>query len=302
MKPVLRGFMLIALLVSFISGTARAQQSDVTGTVTDENSSPIPGVNVLIKGTSTGSITDSEGIYRVSVVNAESVLVFSFVGYTTDEVVVGNRTVIDFALTPDITALEEIVVIGYGSQKKSDLTGSIASINTAEIEAFPIARVDQALQGRATGVYVLNSDGAPGGNTMIRIRGNNSINGGNQPLVVIDGLQGGRLESLNPMDIKSIEILKDASATAIYGSRGANGVIIVTTKVGKIGKPVIDAGYNVGFQNLARKLPVMNAGEYAELYNHIRSKQTAGGNVPVPVFTDAEVAEYKQMEERIGRM
>jgi TonB-linked SusC/RagA family outer membrane protein len=155
-----------------------------------------------------------------------------------------------------------------------------------------LARVDQALQGRTSGVYVLNTDGSPGGKTMIRIRGLNSINGGNQPLIVIDGLQGGDLESLNPMDIQSMEILKDASATAIYGSRGSNGVILITTKLGRPGKPVIDASASVGIQHLLRKLPTLSAGDYARHVNAHEMTNTGGGNIPTPKFTDAEIAEY----------
>ncbi len=271
-----------------------AQSVSITGRVTDGNGAPIPGTNVVIQGTNQGTVTDVDGSFSIIVPNQDAVLVVSYLGYQSQEFQVGTRSDFNISLLEDVTALEELVVVGYGSQKKSDLTGAISSLEVEEIANFPIARVDQAIQGRASGVYVLNTDGAPGGNTMIRIRGNNSINGGNEPLVVIDGLQGGKLNALNPMDIESIEILKDASATAIYGSRGANGVIIVTTKRGKLGKPVIDASYSVGFQKLARKLPVMSAGDYARLYNFIRSKETSDGNVPIPIFTDQQIAEFDQ--------
>jgi TonB-linked SusC/RagA family outer membrane protein len=207
---------------------------------------------------------------------------------------VGSQTQFDIVLVEDVSKLEEIVVTGYGFQKRSDLTGAITSIPSQEIVELPLARTDQALQGRTSGVYVLNSDGSPGGETLIRIRGLNSINGGNQPLIVIDGLQGGDLTSLNPRDIESLEILKDASATAIYGSRGANGVILVTTKLGKKGKPVIDASVNVGVQNLIRELPMMTAAEFATQLNAYRMTDTGGGNVPQPEFTDAEIAQYER--------
>src|SRR6185312_2551921 len=155
--------------------------------------------------------------------------------------------------------LDEVVVVGYGHQKKSDLTGAISSIKGSDLTQLSTQRVDQALQGRAAGVMVLNTDGAPGGNTTIRVRGSNSINGGNNALIVIDGLQGGNLNSLNPNDIESIEVLKDASATAIYGSQGANGVILITTKLGRKGRPVVSYGYSYGIQQLRNKLDVMNA-------------------------------------------
>ena len=269
-------------------------EKNISGVISDQSGEGLPGVNVVVQGTTIGTISDADGGYNISVPDDASILVYSSVGYITQEVNISDRSVIDITLAEDITALEDIVVVGYGSQRKSDLTGAISSVPVEEIASFPIARVDQAIQGRSSGVFVLNTDGAPGGNTLIRIRGSNSINGGNEPLVVIDGLQGGRLSTINPMDIESIEILKDASATAIYGSRGANGVIIVTTKQGKTGKPVIDASYSAGFQQLARKLPVMAAGDYARLYNLIRSTETADGNVPIPVFTDQEIAGFDQ--------
>ena len=273
------------------------QVSEVTGVVTDNEGEPVPGVNVVIKGTTVGSITDLNGHYTISIPAGQAqpvVLVFSFVGFETQEIAVGNQTSIDIQLEVETLGLDEVVVVGYGSQRKSDVTAAISSIKSEDIVALPTARVDQAIQGRTSGVYVLNTDGSPGGKTLIRIRGLNSINGGNQPLIVIDGLQGGDLESLNPMDIESMEILKDASATAIYGSRGANGVILITTKLGRQGKPVIDASASVGFQQLLRKLPTLAAGDYARFVNAHEMTNTAGGNIPTPKFTDAEIAEYDQ--------
>src|SRR5688572_1194909 len=242
----------------------------VSGNIISEKADALPGVNVLEKGTSNGTVSDAAGTYTLTVSSENVTITFSFIGYSTQEIAVGGRTVIDVTLTEDATTLGEVVVVGYGVQRKSDLTGAISSVPVNQLTQFPMARVDQALQGRSSGVYVLNTDGSPGGNTMVRVRGLNSINGGNEPLVVIDGLQGGSLNSLNPNDIASVEILKDASATAIYGSRGANGVILITTKLGKTGKPVIDAGYNVGFQKLIRKLPVMDAASFARQYNKYR--------------------------------
>ena len=267
----------------------------VSGKITSsEDGEGIPGVNIIVKGTSVGTITDAQGSYSINVPDQNAVLVISSVGYITEEIVVGTKTTIDLVMTPDLQTLSEIVVVGYGVQKRTDFTGAISSIPSEDIRQFPIPRVDQALQGRTSGVYVLNTDGSPGGNTMIRIRGLNSINGGNQPLIVIDGLQGGNLNALNPNDIESIEILKDASATAIYGSRGANGVVLVTTKLGKKGKPIIDAGYNIGFQKLARKLPVMDAATFARTFNKYKLSQTGGGNVPQPEFTEEQIAEFER--------
>jgi TonB-linked SusC/RagA family outer membrane protein len=265
----------------------------VSGRVTDDDGLPLAGATVQIKGTTSGTVTDANGNFKLPVPDNNATLVFSFVGYITEEVVVGNMTEINVTLSLSVAELGEVVVVGYGSVKKSDLTGSISSIKPQEITQLPTQRVDQALQGRTTGVFILNTDGSPGGNTLIRIRGNNSINGGNDPLIIVDGLQGANINQLNPNDIASMEILKDASATAIYGSRGANGVILITTKLGKVGKPVIDAGYNIGFQNLAHKLPVMNAYNYAKYNNLVQSYNTGGGNTPHYYFTDADIEYYK---------
>jgi len=273
-----------------------AQETLIKGKITAlAGGDALPGVNILIDGTRTGTVTSTDGTYQINVPGPEAILIVSYIGFKTQNIAVGSQTVIDVILVEDISTLGEVVVVGYGVQKRSDLTGAITSIPAKEITELPLARTDQALQGRTSGVYVLNSDGAPGGETIIRIRGLNSINGGNEPLVVLDGMQGGTdlLKALNPNDIESMEILKDASATAIYGSRGANGVILVTTKLGKIGKPVIDVNVSVGIQELANTLDVMDAGTYVNYINLRRSKETGGGNIPEPIFSAEEVAYYE---------
>ncbi len=268
------------------------QEISVSGKVTDENNEALPGANILVKGTTVGAVTDLNGDFSLTVPNAQAILVFSFVGYANQEIRVGNQTVINVNLAPDLASLDEVVVVGYGTVRKSDLTGSVSTIKPEEILRMPTQRVDQAIQGRAPGVFVMNTDGSPGGNVFIRIRGNNSIYGGNDPLVIVDGLQGASLNQLNPNDIASLEILKDASATAIYGSRGANGVILITTKLGSTGKPVIEASYNVGAQRLIRKLPVMNAGDFATHNNYQNSFNTAGGATPKLYFTQEQIDGY----------
>ena len=279
-----------------------AQERLVKGVVTAENGEPIPGVNVMIQGTTTGAVTDLDGAFQLSVSGPEAVLIISSIGYKVQELVVGSQTQFNITMIEEVSTLGEVVVVGYGVQRRSDLTGAIASIPQEEITELPLARTDQALQGRATGVYVLNSDASPGGETLIRIRGLNSINGGNQPLVILDGLQGGEelIRSLNPMDVESIEILKDASATAIYGSRGANGVILITTKQGDIGKPVIDFSLSYGIQELARKLPVLSAAEFANYHNAMAATNTGGGNTPILPFTPEQIAEYESPEYGFG--
>lgn len=270
------------------------QQVKVTGTITDAaTGEALVGVNVVIEGSTIGVMTDINGKYTLSVPNLNGVLQISYIGYVAQKIPINGMTVIDITLSSDIQALQEVVVTGYGSVRRSDLTGSVSSVKTEDLLKLPTQRVDQALQGRASGVFIMNTDGSPGGNTLIRIRGNNSINGGNDPLIIVDGLQGANINQLNPNDISSMEILKDASSTAIYGSRGANGVILITTKLGKAGKPVIDAGYSVGFQNLARKLPVMDAYTFANYNNLYQSFNTAQGNIPKYYFTADDIEYYK---------
>jgi TonB-dependent starch-binding outer membrane protein SusC len=270
-----------------------AIQKTISGKVTDENGESIAGANVTVKGTTVGAITGADGRYKLTVPDNATTLVISFVGYLSQEVPIENKSVIDVVLVSDIQALSEIIVVGYGQQRKSDITGAISSVKGQELVQLPMQRVDQALQGRAAGVLVLNTAGAPGANTTIRVRGMNSINGGNNALIVVDGLQGGNLNALNPNDIESIEILKDASATAIYGSMGANGVILITTKSGKKGKPTIDYSFSYGSQTIRHKLDLMGAADYARTRNAYKATQNASG-VPVPIFTDAQIQELEK--------
>lgn len=235
------------------SSIALSNAQSLKGTVSADGQ-PLPGVTVLVKGTTQGTSTDFDGNYTIKA-NASNTLVFSYVGYSKKEILVGNQTTISISLEED-NALDEVVIIGYGSQRKSDLTGSVASVGSEDLVAVPVARVDQALQGRASGVQVTQTSGAPGAGTVIRVRGGNSITGSNEPLWVIDGIVVGtnyNLNNINSNDIKSIEILKDASSIAIYGSRGANGVVLVTTKNGTgsgSGKPQISVNLYSSMQML----------------------------------------------------
>jgi len=273
------------------TGTIETIAFSVTGKVTTQGGEPLPGVNVLEKGTTNGTVTDNSGEYALTVSSEAATVVFSFIGYINQEVILNGRASVDIVLQEDVQALQEVVVVGYGTQRKSDLTGAIASVKAEDLVLMPTQRVDQALQGRAAGVLVLNTDGAPGGNTTIRIRGMNSILGGNDALIVVDGLQGVNLNTINPNDIESIEVLKDASATAIYGSRGANGVILVTTKTGRIGSPSLTYSLSAGWQTLSHKLDLMNAGDYARYINAVRAADNLNGP-PNLIFTDAEIAAY----------
>lgn len=267
--------------------TAENQQREIKGRVIDKRGEPLEAVMVAVKGSTSGVMTDKNGEYRINLRNENKVLVFNMFGYIRQEKEVpleGNT--LNVTLEELISNLEEVVVVGYGAQRRQDVTGSISSVSGADIENLVITSADQALQGQAAGVQMTQTSSAPGGNASVRIRGGNSISAGNEPLYVIDGFPiyndngqyatgalsngqpGNVLASLSPNDIASMEILKDASATAIYGSRGANGVVIITTKRGKSGQSTVNFETYYGIQEVARKLPLINnAIEYATLYN-----------------------------------
>lgn len=264
----------------------------VTGRVTDETGQSLPGVTVLIKNSSNGTTTTADGTYRLTVPSANATLVVSYVGYQSQEIAVAGRSIIDASLAPGDKTLTEVVVVGYGTQQKKDLTGAIATVGSKDIQKVPVSGFDQALKGQVAGLQITNTSGAPGGNTSVLIRGISSITGGNEPLYVIDGFPvnnagfGNPLNTINPGDIESIDVLKDASATAIYGSRGSNGVIIVTTKQGKTGKARIEANAYMGFQQVTKKIEMMNAQEYAAWVTEARNASyldnVVGANVNDP--------------------
>ncbi|GAB3985540.1 TonB-dependent receptor [Spirosoma daeguense] len=268
-----------------------AADKAISGTVKSETGEGLPGVSVVVKNTTRGTTTDADGKYRLNTPDNATTLVFSFVGYQNQEVVIGSRSTIDVKLAPDDKSLSEVVVVGYGTVKKSDLTGSLAQVKAKELNAYPASNVLQALQGRAAGVQVLQNTGAPGGGVSVRIRGTNSLQGSNEPLYVVDGfpINGGNPTQLNNADIETIEILKDASATAIYGSRGANGVVLITTKRGKSGQTRVDIETSYSTQSLRKKLDLMNAKEYAQLYN-----EQAVNDKLTPYFTQAQIDAFGQ--------
>ena len=240
------------------------QNITVTGTIVDESGEPIPGINVVIKGTTTGQITDVNGKYTIDVPNKNAVLVFSFIGYATQEFIVGDQQSINSTMREELTELDEVVVVGYGSVKKRDLTGSVGSLNSEKITAVPAKDAAQAMQGRVPGVFVNTSSFRPGSNPTVLIRGKRSISGSSDPLYVLDGMPIGGLSDVSPGDIESIDVLKDASATAIYGARGSNGVVMITTKKGKEGKTQVDYNGYYGFQTILNQPQYMNGAEFAE--------------------------------------
>jgi len=278
----------------------------VTGKVTDENRSPVPGVNVLIKGTTRGTTTDMDGVYSLTVADQNAVLVFSFIGYTTQEITVGAQTTIDVQLAQDVVSLNEVVVIGYGTQKRSSVTGAVASVNAKEISALPVPGVESALQGRIPGVQITNN-GSPGSAPIVRIRGIGSITGNSDPLYVVDGFpinqsvsmsMGGNaaptnLNNFDTKDIESVEVLKDAAASAIYGSRAANGVVIITTKHGSKDKKMhVDVDSYYGTQTAWKQLDLLNRDQYLKygtdlVTNAGNALPTRFSNMNQPIYAGA---------------
>lgn len=246
------------VFVMLVVQCAFAQDRTITGTVTDNKQEPLIGVNVVVKGnTSVGAITDLDGKYSLSVPEGKTTLIFSYIGYVTQEVSVGLRNTVDVVLVDDAQALDEVVVVGYGVVKKRDLVGSIASVKSQDITAVPTSNVLESMQGKIAGLDMTRSSGQPGSSFNFTIRGNRSLTASNAPLILVDGIAYGTDIDINPNDVESIEVLKDASTTAIYGSRGANGVILVTTKKGKEGKTKVDFNAYWG-PSFSTNLPKVN--------------------------------------------
>jgi TonB-dependent starch-binding outer membrane protein SusC len=262
----------------------------VSGTVVEEDGTPLPGVNVVVKGTTVGTVTDSNGKFSIEVASPESVLVFSFIGFVVQEIPLGGQTTVNVTLKADTQTLSEVVVVGYGTQEKKDVTGSISSVKGSDFANLPVSAPQQALQGRAAGVTVVRSGGAPGDAGTIRVRGTGTVNDAN-PLIVIDGVPAGGLNDVNPNDIESIEVLKDASASAIYGTRAANGVVLVTTKHGKFGDRLTMSinGY-AGVSSRIKSIDVLDAPTLAMLK---RERYTNDGIDVASVWEDPQYQTQK---------
>ena len=263
----------LALLFICSAGTLAAQQHTVTGTVNDGSTGGvIPGATVLEKGTTNGTITDVDGNYLLKVSSENDTIVFSYVGYKTQEVPLGGRSIINLTLEPDLAELDEVVVIGYGTQQKKVVTGAIATVGAEEIERIPVLRAEQAMQGRTAGVQVTQMSGQPGEAPTVRIRGAGTT-GDADPLYIVDGIAVGGIDYLNPGDIESIDVLKDAASAAIYGARAANGVVLITTKGSSTSQTVTESKMNLtfssyyGIQNVAKTIDMLDAEEYRMLMN-----------------------------------
>lgn len=284
LRKIEKPLFLLLLLCLFPLGISA--QSLVKGTVSDESGEPIIGATVKVLGTNDGTVTDFDGRFQLNNVKANAQLSISYVGYATEKVAVNGKTNLKVVLKGDETVLNDLVVVGYGTMKKSDISGSVATINKEQMERKVPVNIAQALQGSAAGVMVTNQDGAPGSKSAIRIRGIGTINGDAQPLYVVDGVQvGNNADFVNPADIESIEILKDASATAIYGSAGANGVIMITTKHGQKGKMNIKITADLGIQTLPYKLNTLTGNDYARSIRE--SKANDGATLSNQIWAEA---------------
>ena len=274
----------LLLLSWLLCISVMAQDRRIIGRITDgADNSPLPGANLLIKGTQTGMVTDADGKFSLGIPAGRDVLIISAIGFVGQEITIGNRTEINVTLASDIKTLSEVVVTGYGAQAKRDITGAVATVNVKEALKVPITNVSQALQGRVAGVQVGN-DNSPGGGTMVRIRGFGTIND-NSPLYIIDGVPTkGTNNSLNPNDIETMQVLKDASAASIYGSRAGNGVVIITTKKGKAGKAKLTYDVYYGTQQLGKGLSLLNTQQYADLLweSRINAANTLVNGVATP--------------------
>ncbi len=269
---------LATLQAGLLSRSRGAAEMTVAGRVTDDKGEGLPGVNVLLKGTNTGTTTNGEGSYALTVPDGNGTLVFSYIGYVTEEVAVGNRTALDVSLVADIAALSEVVVVGYGTQKRSDLTGSVSSVKAEDVKNLPVRGVAEALQGRAAGVQITRNDGAPGAASDIVIRGAGSV-GGMAPLYIVDGIRMSPGNNFNLQDVESIEVLKDASAAAIYGAQAAGGVVLVTTKRGA-GGDKMDINFNAyyGFRQPLNLYSLLNTNQYFQARQAFGANTSGWGN------------------------
>ncbi|MHA4810749.1 TonB-dependent receptor plug domain-containing protein, partial [Flavitalea flava] len=278
-----RTLLLPAVFFSLFLGSpflslAQKPVQTIQGKVRDADNNPVAGASITLKGSKKGTTTDNKGEFTIKDSTPDAILLISYQGYDEETVPVNGQSFVSVVLKRHIGKLEDVVVVGYGTQRRAATTGSIASVKAAELTQTPVTNVAQGIQARVSGVQITQNNAAPGGNISVRIRGTNSINGSSEPLYIIDGIQisnGGSvtdpspLSTINPNDIESVEILKDASATAIYGARGANGVILITTKRGKNGPTRVQIESYQGVQNALKKIDMLNAAQFAKLENDV---------------------------------
>ena len=273
----------------------------ISGTVTDEKGGVLPGVNIVVKGAQRGTTTDSNGKYSLSVPNENATIAFSFVGYEVYEVVVGKRRTLDVSLKEDAKSIDEVVVVGFGTQKKINATGAISTMGTKELVQSPVANISNSLVGRLPGLFATQSGGEPGNDgSKIRIRGVGTFSGNTDPLTLVDGIQVDNYNNIDPNEIESVTILKDASSTAVYGIRGANGVLIITTKRGKAGPPKISYTFNQGFNSFTDLRQMMNSFDYATHFNDaLKADAFVTGTVYVPKYTQQDLDLYANGQDPV---
>ena len=287
---------LIKTASSSVSSVPSVQQNQkaITGIIKDVNGEPIIGANVVEKGTTNGTVTDIEGRFSLNVAPGAT-LVVSYIGYTTSEIVVGNKTDLAISLKEDSEMLDEVVVVGYGTQTKVNLTGAVSTIGKDELINRPVTNVSSALQGLTPGVTITSGTGQPGSDgATIRVRGVGTLNNAN-PYILVDGIETGTFDSIDPNDIESISVLKDAASAAIYGSKAANGVILVTTKRGKAGKATVSYNGNVSFSNVSTLIDRLSSYDYARLYNQLLTQDGAS-----PRFTDEDLRLFQDGTDPYG--
>jgi TonB-dependent SusC/RagA subfamily outer membrane receptor len=282
--------MMFAVLLSY---TIQAQT--IKGKVTAEDGKPVAGATIKVKGSNVGTVANNDGEYTLSNVAKNTVFVISSIGYLPAEINIGTRTFVEIVLSADTRELGEVIVVGYGTQKKRDITGAVVSVSEKTLKEVPAPNLLNSLKGRAAGVSIVSNGSTPGSQASIRVRGNRSLTTGSGdgldgPLVVVDGIPFGGLNDINPDDISNIEILKDASATAIYGSRGAGGVILVTTKRGKVGKPIFSYDGYHGITSMMGKYNVMNGEQYAKFKDLSAAYNTQGAGTTAYPLTEEEKA------------
>ena len=254
---------LLLTLMALTLALSASAQTKITGRVVDENGQPAIGANIIVSGTTQGASADIDGKFTLSV-KKNATLIVSYLGYKTQEIKVGARTDFQIKLQPDANVMDEVVVVGYGSAKRSDLTGSIASVSAKNIEGYQSGSVLGALSGQVAGVQITTADGTPGSGFEIKIRGIGTVNGDAAPLYIVDGFQVDNIDYLSSSDIEQVDMLKDASAAAIYGARAANGVVLVTTKSGKIGKPTVTYSGSASYRKISKTLDLLNNYEFAK--------------------------------------
>lgn len=291
----LRGWFTLFALILTIS--LNAQESTIKGTIVDETDTPLIGATIQVKGTSTGAITDFDGNFILKLKKGATISI-SYIGYKPQEVKYTGQASINLKMVPDNQALDEVVVVGYGAMKRSDLTGSVASVASKDIEGFKASSVAGALGGQIAGVQITSTDGTPGAGFNINIRGVGTLTGDSSPLYIVDGFEVDNIDNISNSDIESIEILKDASSSAIYGARAANGVVLVTTKSGKTGKPIITYNGSASYRKISKTLDVLSPYEFVKLQGEVNSSYT--NSYYKDKNDDGSIPKYRTLDDYIG--